>query len=266
MRHMPRVRVDELPALVRAIDGYDGDATPGRRAATRAAPLFTLLTWARTNETLLATWDEFKGLDGPEPLWRVPAARMKMQREHLVPLSPAVVALLADVRRYSRARYVFAGEKAEQAISQNTMTYGFYRMGYLGRQTVHGFRGLASTWANEAECYRTDWIELALAHVERNEVRGAYNTALYLTSRRRMLCAWAEVVTGMMTGGARSAARQLVDVEEHRVVQPDLELARAPADAAPRDRDLSREAAVRHLAVQRRTAEARCAPAPRQAG
>ncbi|VXD01338.1 hypothetical protein [Sphingomonas sp. 8AM] len=83
-----------------------------------------LLTWARTNETRLATWDEFEGLDGPEPLWRVPVTRMKMQREHLVPLSPAVVALLADVRRYSRSRYVFAGEKPEQAISQNTMIYG----------------------------------------------------------------------------------------------------------------------------------------------
>lgn len=256
VRHMPRVGVDELPELVRAIDAYDGDETPRRRAVTRAAMLFTLLTWARTNETRLATWEEFEGLDGPEPLWRVPAARMKMQREHLVPLSPAVVALLANVRRYSRGRYVFAGEKPEQAISQNTMIYGCYRMGYRGRQTVHGFRGLASTWANEAECYRPDWIELALAHVERDEVRGVYNTALYLTPRRRMLCAWAEFVTGMMKGGAGSAARQLVDVEEHRVVQPDLELAGAPADATPGDGDLSREAAVRHLAVQRRTAQA----------
>ncbi|VXD01342.1 hypothetical protein SPHINGO8AM_80062 [Sphingomonas sp. 8AM] len=87
-------------------------------------------------------------------------------------------------------------------------------------------------------------------------MRGAYNTALYLTARRRMLCAWAEFVTGMTAGAAGLAARQLVDVEEHRIVQPDLQLAGAPADAAPRDGDLSREAAVRHLAVQRRTARA----------
>lgn len=195
-RHMARVGMDELPQLVRAIDRYDGDDTPKRRAVTRTALLFTLLTWARTNETRLATWDEFEGLDTPEPIWRVPAARMKMEREHIVPLAPAVVALLADLRTHSAGAYVFAGDKLAMPISQNTMIYGCYRMGYRGRQTVHGFRGIASTWANEAECYRPDWIEMALAHVERDEVRGAYTNALYLTPRRRMLQAWADVVTG----------------------------------------------------------------------
>ncbi|MEG3125161.1 tyrosine-type recombinase/integrase [Sphingomonas sp. GB1N7] len=201
-KHMARVGADELPALVRAIDRYDGDETPKRRAITRAALMFTLLTWARTNETRLARWDEFEGLDGPEPLWRVPASRMKMECEHLVPLAPQVVALLAGVREHGRGDYVFAGDKPGQPISQNTMIYGCYRMGYRGRQTVHGFRGIASTWANEAECYRPDWIELALAHVERDEVRGAYNSALYLTPRRRMLAAWAEDIDRMVASGA----------------------------------------------------------------
>ncbi len=77
-----------------------------------------------------------------------------MVREHVVPLAPAVVALLQEVRVYSLADYVFVGEKPDQPISQNTMIYACYRMGYRGRQTVHGFRGLASTWANEAECYQ----------------------------------------------------------------------------------------------------------------
>src|SRR3546814_10241856 len=67
-------------------------------------------------------------------------------------------------------------------------------MGYLGRQTVHGFRGLGSTWANEAECYKSDWVEMALAHEDEDEVRGAYNSALYLTPRRRMLQSWADVI------------------------------------------------------------------------
>ena len=80
-------------------------------------------------------------------------------------------------------------------------------MGYRGRQTVHGFRGIASTWANEAECYRPDWIEMALAHAERDEVRGAYNSALYLTPRRRMLGAWADVVMGMLRSTSPSTAR-----------------------------------------------------------
>ena len=198
VRHMARVGAGELPALVRAIDAYDGDENPRRRAVTRDALLFTLLTWARTNETRYATWDEFEGLDGLDPIWRVPAERMKMGREHIVPLSRQAVALLESVRVYSRGAYVFAGDKPELPISQNTMIYGCYRMGYRGRQTVHGFRGLASTWANEAESYRPDWIEVALAHADRDDVRGAYNSALYLTPRRRMLQAWADHVLGMI--------------------------------------------------------------------
>ena len=94
VRHMPRVGVRELPELVCAIDQYDGEENPRRRAITRAAMLFTMLTWARTNETRLATWDEFEGLETQEPIWRVPAERMKMEREHLVPLSDQTVTLL----------------------------------------------------------------------------------------------------------------------------------------------------------------------------
>jgi integrase len=205
-RHMARIAIDELPQLVRAIDTYDGEENPKRRAVTRAALMFTLLTWARTNETRLATWDEFEGLDGPDPLWRVPAERMKMAREHLVPLPKAAVAVLTGLGAVGRSGFVFPGDKLGQPMSQNTMIYGCYRMGYRGRQTVHGFRGIASTWANEAEHYRPDWIELALAHAERDEVRGAYNSALYLTPRRRMLDAWATHITQMLMPGRTRAA------------------------------------------------------------
>jgi integrase len=203
VRHMARVGMGELPNLVKAIDGYDGEETPKRRAVTRAALLFTLLTWARTNETRLATWEEFEGLDTAEPLWRVPAARMKMEREHLVPLSKQAAALLVGLREISKSGFVFPGDKPNQSISQNTMIYGCYRMGYRGRQTVHGFRGIASTWANEAECYRPDWIEMALAHAERDEVRGAYNSALYLTPRRRMLQGWGDRIEAMIIDTAK---------------------------------------------------------------
>jgi len=198
VRHMARVGSNELPGLVRAIDAYDGDENPRRRATTRTALLFTLLTWARTNETRLATWDEFERLDLDDALWRVPAERMKMGREHLVPLSARAAALLQGLRAHSRSRFVFAGEKADQPISQKTMIYGCYRMGYRGRQTVHGFRALASTWANETERYRPDWIEMALAHADEDKVRSAYNSAVYLSPRRRMLQDWADHIMGMM--------------------------------------------------------------------
>ena len=90
-----------------------------------------------------------------------------------------------------------------QPLSENTMIYALYRLGFHSRQTVHGFRGLASTWANEQMVhsgtpavwmrrYHADWVELQLAHSEDNEVRGAYNAAEYLAPRRSMLQDWAD--------------------------------------------------------------------------
>lgn len=194
VKHMARVPLTEFPELVRSITAYDGEETPRRREITRDALLFTLLTWVRTSETRFATWDEFENLEGSEPLWRLSPERMKMDREHLVPLSRQAVELLRHRRRDTNGDHVFPGAKHGKPISENTMIYACYRMGYLGRQTVHGFRGLASTWANEAERYRPDWIEMALAHEDENEVRGAYNSALYLTPRRRMLQDWANMI------------------------------------------------------------------------
>src|SRR3546814_19761315 len=96
---MARVPLKEFPELVQSIRAYDGEDTPRRREITRDALLFTLLTWVRTSETRFATWDEFEDLDGPEPLWRLSPERMKMTREHLVPLSRQVVELLRRRRR-----------------------------------------------------------------------------------------------------------------------------------------------------------------------
>jgi integrase len=191
---MARVGFRELPDLMRAIEAYDGEENPRWRAITRAALLFTLLTWARANETRFPRRDEFENLDSRDPLWRVPAGRMKMQREHLVPLPRQAAALLNELREHRTSDFVFPGEKTGKPLSQNTMIYGCYRMGYRGRKTVHGFRGIASTWANEAEIYRPDWVEMALAHSDEDEVRGAYNSALYLSPRRRMLQQRADMI------------------------------------------------------------------------
>lgn len=99
---------------------------------------------------------------------------MKKKREHLVPLSQQVVELLRRRLRSTNGEgLVFPGAKIGKPISQNTMIYACYRMGYRGRQTVHGFRGMASTWGNEQEVYDSDWIEMALAHAEDNDIRGA---------------------------------------------------------------------------------------------
>jgi integrase len=109
-----------------------------------------------------------------------------MECEHIVPLSKQAAALLGELKTHSTGAFVFAGDKLDRAISQNTMIYGCYRMGYRGRQTAHGLRGIASTWANEAECYRPDWVEMALAHAERDEVRA--RTTAHFTSRHAGAC------------------------------------------------------------------------------
>ena len=187
---------NSLAGLLRAIDSYDGSNVV--RSALRLAPM----VFVRPGELRAAEWKEFD-LDAAE--WRISAERMKMREQHIVPLSRQVVALLEAVKVYSRGDHVFGGDKPQQPISQNTMIYGCYRMGYRGRQTVHGFRGIASTWANEAECYRPDWIEMALAHADQDEVRGAYNSALYLTPRRRMLQQWADRVDELIAREAANA-------------------------------------------------------------
>lgn len=111
------------------------------------------------------------------------------------------------------------------------MIFACYRMGYRGRQTVHGFRGLASTWANEAECFKPDWIEMALAHADENEVRGAYNSALYLTPRRRMLQHWADEIFQLPPA---EAPRSRVSMRPSPV-SPTAE-ARSPLRQLPADR------------------------------
>ena len=194
VRHMAHVPLTEFPGLVRAVLAYDGEDSPRRREITRDALLFTLLTWVRTSETRFARRDEFEELSGPKPLWRLSPERMKMEREHLVPLSRQAAEIVQRRLQATNDEFLFPGAKHGKPISENTMIYACYRMGYLGRQTVHGFRGLASTWANEAEDYKPDWIEMALAHEDEDEVRGAYNSALYLTPRRRMLQNWADMI------------------------------------------------------------------------
>lgn len=155
------------------------------------ALIFAFYTLARTQETLLASWEEFENLEGSEPLWRIPPGRMKMRSEHLVPLAPTPVALLRELRaEFPKSRYVFPGMK-DETLNLESMRMTMNRMGYKGRASPHGLRGTASTILNESGLFNKDWIELALAHQERDGVRAAYNSAQYLKQRREMLEWWA---------------------------------------------------------------------------
>ena len=184
-RHQAAVRPEELPELLRAIATYDeiGDRQ------TRLALQLLAQTFVRTNEMIGAQWVEF---DLDNALWIIPAGRMKMKTEHVVPLSRQALAILVVLKELSgSSRYVFPGRNRDKPISNNTMLFALYRLGYKGKMTGHGFRSVASTILNETG-FNSDVIERQLAHCERNEIRGAYNRAEYLPERKRMMQHWAD--------------------------------------------------------------------------
>ena len=145
------------------------------------------LTFLRKNELIQATWDEF---DLENALWKIPAARMKMRLDHIVPLSKQAVALLYHIKSaYPSNNLVF--HKANQPLVDHAMIYALYWMGYKHRMTVHGFRAIASTILNE-NSFRSDVIERQLAHTEANQVRRAYNRAQYMDERTQMMAWWGD--------------------------------------------------------------------------
>jgi integrase len=192
-RNQAAVKPDDVPELLRAIAGYD---KIGDRQTALALRLLAL-TFVRTGELIGAEWTEFD-LDGA--VWIVPADRMKMRTEHVVPLSRQALEVLIELRSLAgSSRYVLPGRNPDKPISNNTMLFALYRLGYKRRMTGHGFRAIASTLLNEAG-FRADVIERQLAHCERNDVRGAYNRAAYLPERRTMMQQYADMLDAMTEG------------------------------------------------------------------
>ncbi|MGE4371135.1 MAG: tyrosine-type recombinase/integrase [Burkholderiaceae bacterium] len=151
-----------------------------------ACKLLALL-WVRTKELRMMKWDEL------EPgLWRLPASVMKSDEYHLVPLSHQAASLIEQMRLRSRgSKYVFPHEtRLDRPMSNNAVLFMIYRIGYKGRMTGHGWRTVASTWANERG-YNPDAIERQLAHAPKDNTRASYNRAAYLPQRTEMLQDWA---------------------------------------------------------------------------
>lgn len=187
------IPLGDLPEFLRALQAYDGDTR------THLALRLMVLTFVRTTELRAARWSEFENIDQSNALWRIPAERMKMKREHVVPLAPQAVAVLRELRAlpgFEASPYVFPSPAREGYMSNNTMLYAMYRMGYHGRATVHGFRAMASTALNEMG-FRPDVIERQLAHEEQNAIRAAYNRAEYLAERRSMMNHWANYLDSL---------------------------------------------------------------------
>jgi integrase len=192
-KHQNAVTLEELPGLLRAIDGYD---EVGDKLTSYALQLLAL-TFTRTSELIGAEWNE---IDMEGAMWIVPGARMKMKAEHVVPLSRQALAILRDLRAIGGgSRYVFPGRNPDKPISNNTLLFALYRLGYKGKMTGHGFRAVASTILNEAG-FRPDVIERQLAHLERNTVRAAYHRSEYLPERTKMMQQWADMLAALAKG------------------------------------------------------------------
>ena len=192
------LRAEELPEFLGRLEVYDGERM------TQLALKLVLHTFVRTSELRFAEWREIEDLGGAEPLWRIPAERMKMRRTHLVPLTNEVVSLLRELRGTTgNSRWLFPAETRSKVISENTMIYALYRMGYHGRATVHGFRSTASTILNENH-FNRDWIEAQLVHAE-GTVRSIYNAAEWLSGRREMMAWWSDYLLDAARGDRRAA-------------------------------------------------------------
>jgi integrase len=186
----------KLGALLRAIEGYDGQ--PGTRYALRLAPH----VFVRPGELRQAEWVEF---DLDNAIWRIPASRTKMRKEHVVPLSRQAVAIMDEAALVSgQGRLAFPGLRSpSRPISENTFNAALRRLGYSkDEMTAHGFRSTASTLLNESGRWSPDAIERALAHGERDKVRAAYNRAAHMEERRAMAQWWSDFLDTLRDGAA----------------------------------------------------------------
>jgi len=185
-RNYARVSAEELPELLKKIDNYAGN-----EHTVLALKLMTL-TFVRTTELIAARWEEF---DLSAARWNVPAERMKMKLPHIVPLSRQALAILTQLKAISYGSdFLFPGERShKKPMSNNTLLYALYRMGYHGRMTGHGFRGVASTILHEHD-WQHDHIEVQLAHQDGDDTSAAYNHARYLKQRTKMMQWWADYI------------------------------------------------------------------------
>jgi integrase len=183
--HMAAAAIDDMPAISTDL---------ARRTGMSAqALLFTILTAARTGETIGATWDE---IDLERGLWIIPAARMKAKREHRVALSSQAVELLHKAAQRRTSEVIFPSEQSGKAMSNMAMSA--LLKGRMGLEiTVHGFRSTFRDWAAERTQFEHELAEMALAHTISNAVERAYRRGDMLEKRRMMMQAWADFCFGV---------------------------------------------------------------------
>ncbi|MCD1125606.1 tyrosine-type recombinase/integrase [Jinshanibacter sp. LJY008] len=191
--HFPFLKADELPHFLRDLSGYTGSVI------TKLATKFLILTAVRTQEMRFARWED---IDFENSVWHVQVEIMKKRRPHIVPLSQQAIDILNQLQPITgRYPLVFIGRNDHsKPISKESVNQVIELLGYKGQTTGHGFRHTMSTILNE-QGYNSDWIEIQLAHVDKNNTRGTYNHAQYLDGRRDMLQWYADYMDDLERGG-----------------------------------------------------------------
>lgn len=181
-KHRAKISEKELPEFFRRLRASGS-------GATQTALELVAHTFVRTNEIRFGRWCEIEG-----DVWTIPAERMKMGKTHLVPLTRQSLALLARLRELAGdSEWILPGrDNPRKPVSENTLLYFLYDLGYHKKATVHGFRGTASTALNESGLWHPDWVERQLAHVPEDKVREAYNAAEYWEHRVKMMTWWSD--------------------------------------------------------------------------
>ncbi|MEI7113670.1 tyrosine-type recombinase/integrase [Serratia sp. TMDUHS_CL] len=188
-QHLPFLTAQELPEFMKDLAGYTGSII------TKSATYLIMYTGVRTQELRFARWED---IDLDKAMWEVPAEHMKMRRPHKVPLSRQAISLLKQLKPITgHYPLVFVGRNdPRKPISKESINQVIELLGYKGRLTGHGFRHTMSTILHE-QGYDSTWIEMQLAHVDKNAIRGAYNHAQYLDGRRKMMQWYADYLSGM---------------------------------------------------------------------
>ncbi|EMZ6605984.1 TPA: tyrosine-type recombinase/integrase [Escherichia coli] len=191
-KHHPFLSAEELPHFVRDLESYTGSII------TKNATKILMMTGVRTQEMRFATWSEIDLIKG---IWEIPAERMKMRRPHIVPLSSQVIELFKQLQPItSDYPYVFIGRNdRRKPISKESVNQVIESLGYKGRTTGHGFRHTLSTILHEMG-FESAWIEIQLAHVDKNTIRGTYNHALHLDKRKYMMQKYSDFLMNLSTG------------------------------------------------------------------
>lgn len=210
--HAALTKPEQVAHLLRAIEDLEGHLTT--RLAMQILPHVML----RPGELRLAKWEDIKF---EKAIWRIPAERMKMRKEHVVPLSRQVIGYLQELAKLTGPNgYVFpAFYGNRRPMSENTLNQALRRLGYSKEEmTSHGWRSTASTLLNESNKWNPDAIERSLAHTDRNAVRGTYHRANYWNERVEMHQWWSDYLDQLRDGGEVVSFEESSDTEPGNIV------------------------------------------------